>query len=129
MATKGSKKELSVRQENFVADLYNGVRSKSSGAAVTDEGDVRAPHLGLLIECKGQFGELTGNKPVRSTLLKQFEKAADEAWSVGMEPALALRFHAPDSVLADNDGWVDLIVHAIAGDAFRLTTLAEADAR
>lgn len=108
MATQGSKKQLSEEHENRIATFYGGKRSASSGAAVTDQGDVRTPSL--LIECKGQFGERTGQKPVRSTLLTQMEKITDEAYAEGKTPAIALRYYVPDSPLADNYGYVDLMV-------------------
>lgn len=123
MAKRGSKKELSVRHENAVAATYDGTRSKSSGGAVTDEGDVRVISDNTLFECKGRFGGLAGAKPVRSTLLRQFEKIADEAFSVNKEPALALRFYAPESFLADANGWVDLTVRLMDDDAQRVWEL------
>lgn len=120
MASKGSRKELSVRQESVVAAHYRGRRSSSSGGAITDEGDVRVITASLLFECKGKFGELTGQTPVRSSLLKQFEKVADEAYAIGYQPAMALRFYAPGSFLADSHGFVDLAVHLLEDDAFRM---------
>lgn len=123
MAAKGSKKELSVRHEQEVAEAFNGIRSNSSGGAVTDEGDVRVTADNALIECKGQFGTLAGNTEVRSTLLRQFEKITDEAYSVGKEPVMALRFYSPDSFLADNHGWVDLTVRLLDDDVERSGTI------
>lgn len=108
MVVFGSKKALSKEHEEYVAARYGGRRSPSSGAAVTDIGDVR--DRTWLIECKGKFGVRTGEKPVRSTLVRQFEKAADEAWEADRTPAMALRFYMPESPLADNYGFVDLIV-------------------
>lgn len=125
MARKGSKKELSVRHEQCVADLYGGKRSNSSGGAVTDEGDVRVVTDNTLFECKGKFGTLLGQVPVKATLLKQFEKVFDESAAVLKEPALALRFYSPQSVLADSEGWVDLAVRLLEDDAMRSTKLAE----
>lgn len=122
MAKKGSKKELSVRHEQYVADCYQGRWSKSSGGAVTDEGDVRTSRV--LYECKGKFGVLTSEKPVRSTLLRQMEKVADEAWSVGKEPAVALRFYDPGNILADPEGWVDLVVRLLEDDVYEKDILA-----
>lgn len=117
MAPRGSKKALSVEHENFVAKKYSGKRSNSSGAAAHDQGDVRVYNHDILIECKGQFGERTGSKPVRSTLIRQMEKIADEAWSEGKDPAVALRFYLPESPLANNEGYVDFIVRLLADDA------------
>lgn len=114
MAVKGSKKALSQEHEEYIAARYGGRRSPSSGAAFTDLGDVRGSDM--LVECKGQFGERAGAKPVRSTLVNQFEKIADEAWQGDRTPAMALRFYVPDSPLADNLGYVDLIVKLLEDD-------------
>ena len=102
------RKKLSREHESFVAKWYGGKRSPSSGASDTDKGDVRTSTM--LIECKGKFGQRIGQKPVKSTLLGHMEKAADEAWSEGKDPAVALRFYKPESTLADTNGYVDLIV-------------------
>jgi hypothetical protein len=118
MATHGSTKELSVRHEVYIAQLYGGRRSASSGAAVTDQGDVYVPYENTLIECKVQCGELVG-KPVRATLLRQFTKVAEEAAETLSEPAMALRFYAPDNFLANEEGWVDLTVRLTADDLYR----------
>lgn len=114
MAIAGTKKALSREHEDHVAKRYSGRRSPSSGAAWTDLGDVR--HDGWLIECKGQFGERAGDNPVRSTLLNQFEKIADEAAQGDRSPAMALRFYKPESPLADNQGYVDLVVKLLNDD-------------
>lgn len=112
MAERGSKKELSVRQEDWIAAQYGGKRSASSGGAETDQGDVRA---GLyLIECK-----LTGGpgKPIKKNkLVRDMEKVTEEAWSEGRMPMVALRYYDPDSILADKHGWIDLIVRRVADD-------------
>lgn len=111
MATRGSSKALSVEQEEWIARKYGGRRSRSSGAADNDAGDVRTDKY--LIECK-----VTGRPtaPAKSTLLKTFEKIADEAYSEGREPLVALRFFNPESPLANPHGWVDLIVRRVAED-------------
>jgi hypothetical protein len=108
------KKRLSKEHEQYVAKHLGGRRSPSSGASDTDKGDVSTDTL--LIECKGKFGKRIGDKEVRSTLVKQMEKAADEAWSEGKDPAIALRFYKPESVLADNEGYVDLLVTRLADE-------------
>ncbi len=112
MAERGSSKRLSVQHEDYIARVYVGVRSPSSGGADTDQGDVRSKSD--LIECKlsGSYG-----KPARSTLLKQFEKIALEAYAEARDPLLCLRFFAPDSVLANSQGWVDLAVRLVLDDA------------
>jgi hypothetical protein len=111
VAARGSSKALSVEQEEWVAMHYGGVRSASSGAADNDQGDVRTD--AYLIECK-----LTGRPgaPAKSTLLKQFEKNAREAYSEGRDPVLCLRFFAPDSPLSNHNGWVDLTVRLTNDD-------------
>lgn len=106
------KKKLSKEHEQVVAKRLNGRRSPSSGASDTDKGDVSTSQF--LIECKGKFGERTGQKPVRSTIVKQMEKVADEAWSMDKDPMVALRFYIPESTLADNEGYVDLLVVRMA---------------
>lgn len=114
MAKRGSNKRLSVDQEETIAHIYGGVRSPSSGGAAHDYGDVRCydeyGRPSLLIECKVTMQEK------RPKILKEFEKIASEAWAEGREPALALRYFAPESILADTDGWVDLIVRRVADD-------------
>lgn len=114
MAPQGSKKALSEEHENYVASKYGGKRSRSSGGAVTDQGDVRV--IDQLIECKATFGERLGKKPARSTLVRQMEKVADEAWSESKSPAIALRYYMPGSPLANNYGYVDLIVKLLEDD-------------
>jgi hypothetical protein len=105
MAKRGSTKWLSVRQEDHIAYKYQGKRSPSSGGSVTDQGD----------ECKhtGTF-----DKPAKSISIKlaDLDKIADEAWSENREPVMALRIYNPSSILADEDGNVDLIVRLIGDD-------------
>lgn len=113
MAKRGTVKYDSIQHEEFVAKLYEGKRSPSSGAAVSDGGDVRSQED--LFECKQ-----TGNadKPAKSISIKLnvLEKIADEAWSEGREPAIALRIYNPDSDLADDDGNIDLVARLIWDD-------------
>lgn len=116
MAKRGTPKHRSVEQEKYVASLYDGIRSPSSGAADTDLGDVRTDID--LIECKTTGGP--EEKPTRKPVwVKEFEKIMHEAYSVGKEPALAMRFYLPDSPLADKSGWVDLIIRRLGEDAER----------
>ena len=110
MATKGSNKELSVRQEDHIAYLFDGRRSPSSGASVTNKGDVTTERL--KIECKM-------TKASKPTMVKQFEKIAQEAWEHGKDPMLALRYYDPSSPIADRDGWIDLTVRLAVDDAVR----------
>jgi hypothetical protein len=109
MARRGTSKRLSVDHEEAIARAYGGARSPSSGGAAHDYGDVRCPTA--LIECKATMAES------RPKVLKEFEKIAVEAYAEGREPALALRYYAPESILADVDGFVDLIVRRVADDA------------
>lgn len=99
--------------------MYNGVRSASSGASSNDSGDVRASHD--LIECK--VTGAPGGESKRSTLLRHFEKVAEEAFAEGKSPVVALRFWCPDSILADQKGWVDLAVRTLEEDAYRTEEL------
>jgi hypothetical protein len=68
-----------------------------------------------LIECKHTG---TYDKPAKSISVKlaDLEKIADEAWSEGRIPAMALSIYAPSSLLADNNGFVDLIVRLQTDD-------------
>lgn len=113
MAKRGTTKAASLDQENYIAELYKGKRSVSSGAADHDQGDVRdSVHL---IECK-----MTGNvlKPAKSisVRLSDLEKIVDEAYSEGRTPALALRIYNPSSTLADTNGHVDMILRLVRDD-------------
>lgn len=109
---RGDNKDRSRQHERYVASLYEGKASASSGAAPTDAGDVRTDcHL---IECKTTGGP---EKPARSTLVTRMEKIADEAWAEGKQPMVCLRFFMPDSVLANIDGFVDLTVSLTTDDA------------
>jgi len=124
VAARGTSKALSVEHEEFVGKYYGGRRSRSSGGADNDQGDVRqgTPWSGdHLIECK-----LTGRpgKPATATLLKTFEKIAEEAYSEGREPLIALRFFKPDSPLANSKGWVDLVVRSLESDVENLAAKA-----
>lgn len=110
MARRGSTKALSVMQEDRIAALYEGRRSASSGAADNDQGDVRCPKV--LIECK-----MTMGKP--PAWLKDFEKVTEEAYSEGRDPMMAFRFYKPESILADQNGYVDLVVRRALDDAER----------
>lgn len=133
MAKKGTVKARSVQQEDHVAALYDGVRSRSSGGADNDQGDVRTSDS--LIECKYTGGpehdrkKIAEGKPLkRSTLLKHMEKVALEAWQEGREPVIALREYAPESKLAGSDGWVDLTVRVQHEDVHRARVYTEARA-
>lgn len=108
MAHRGSVKRMSVDHEEFIARSYNGKRSPSSGGAAHDNGDIRCPTA--LIECK------VTRKEIKPKIIKDFEKITEEAYAEGREPALALRYFEPNSILANSDGWIDLIVRRVADD-------------
>lgn len=112
-----SKKELSRRHEDYVAKIYDGKRSPSSGASVVDKGDVRAKTSATIFECK--LTGAPGGPSKRTTLLSVMEKTADEAWAEGLEPAVCLRLFCPESPLANVEGWVDLTVRLTADDGKR----------
>jgi hypothetical protein len=116
MAARGTTKHWSLVQEERIATVYRGKRSKSSGAAAHDQGDVRT--TSQLIECKytGAPGEPLKNIP---KIVQDFEKIAREAWAEGRDPLLALRYYHPESILADGDGWVDLSVRRTCDDIER----------
>lgn len=122
MAKRGSNKALSVTQEDYIAKMYKGRRSPSSGGAENDQGDVRTPLD--LIECKSSGGPgRVSNK--KATIVRTFEKIFLEATSEGRSPVLALRYFDPDSPLSDTKGWVDLVVRRVEDDACRSKHLEE----
>ncbi len=117
-AKRGSAKRRSVEQEEYVARKYGGVRSKSSGAAAHDYGDVRTPHgthsPGQLIECK----VTTGSRVPQ--FIQELEKIAREAWVEGREPVLVLRYEGcRGNLLADVDGNIDIAVRRMLDDVER----------
>jgi len=115
MAKSGTRKWFSRRQEDKVAKTYGGKVSPSSGGAITDQGDVRMPVYNTLCECK-HAGTFT--KPAKSISLKleDLEKIADEAWNESKEPMMVLSMYAPDSILADGDGEVNVSVRLMLDD-------------
>lgn len=113
MARRGSTKRRSVDQEDFIARRYGGIRSPSSGASDSDAGDVRTEtHL---YECKmtGGPGEVHKRLP---GFIRQLEKVTEEARQEGRVPGLALRYWAPESILAGPTGWVDVMVRPVDAD-------------
>lgn len=117
MAARGSNKYRSVEQEDWVARLYHGKRSPSSGAADTDAGDVRTEFS--LIECKTTGYPGKEPQPQLPRFIRWLEKVFKEASEEGKKGALALRYYAPDSILATPDGWVDVVVRPACDDADR----------
>jgi len=114
MAKRGTSKNISLKQENDLAEWYKGRRSPTSGAASGDRGDVRTKHT--LIEAKVTGGP--GN-PKRASWVKIFEKIAEEAWLEGRDPALAFRFHDPESILANQNGEIDFVIRLVRDDIIR----------
>ncbi len=99
-----------------MAQMYGGRVSPSSGAAVTDEGDVHTKYE--LIECK-HTGAPTKPAQSISVNLRVLEKIVDEARETGKVPGLALRMYNPDSGLADRDGMIDIMVRLMPDDLER----------
>jgi hypothetical protein len=116
-------KRLSTRafarlHEEFIARMYRGRVSPSSGASVVDQGDVNSETHNLLIECKARGH----NNPVKSVSVNFdiLAKIADEAYEQGMEPMLALRGYCPDNPLADPDGYIDVAVRLVRDDVYHV---------
>lgn len=114
MAKHGTVKHLANSHEDHIAKVYKGTKSPSSGAAVSDAGDVRI--LDWLIECK--MTGTPGEKPKQiPKIVQDFEKIADEAHAEGRNPMLCLRYYHPNSRLSDKNGWVDLTIRLTEDDA------------
>lgn len=115
MARPGSSKKRSLDQEDFVARLYGGKRSPSSGAAVHDAGDIRTERC--LIEAKTTGGPHV-SRPA-PMIIKHLEKIAHEAWEEGRDPVLVMRYYLPSSSLSTTDGFVDVAIRPMRDDAER----------
>jgi hypothetical protein len=102
------------RHENHIAKLYGGKRTKGSGSGVKQKGDVRITSQGDLVECKAR-----DTRGITPGIVSQLEKVAREAYEEGLDPALALRYYLPDSILADSDGYVDMMVRLVRDDTRR----------
>lgn len=124
MPKRGSTRAVGRDHEDYVAVLYSGKVSPSSGGHVTDPGDVRVEDDNTLFECKSR-----GNpeKFAKSTMITQMEKVTQEAYEENKEPALALRFFNPDSHLSGKDGFVELTVRLSRDDAYRSERLRYVD--
>jgi hypothetical protein len=114
MAYVMTKKEISKQHEEWIAKQYDGQRSRSSGGSNTDKGDVRIATTKTLFECKATG--CPGEASKYTTIIRHLEKIADEAWTEGKNPALAMRYFCPDSPLAGPDGWLDLTVRLTSDD-------------
>lgn len=106
-------KELSVAQEEHLAEVYGGRRSPSSGASVTDTGDVGTAQD--LMEAK-----LTGSydKPAKSIRIQlaDLEKIVDEAAQTGRWPVFHIQIVNPDSPIADGRGVVEWTLRPLHDD-------------
>lgn len=102
--------------EKFIAKLYGGERTKSSGSGVKQKGDVRIETDREVVECKYTDNQDGQRKPRLVTVM---EKVSQEAYEEGKDPAIALRWYMPDSTLANSDGMVDLVVRLAKDDAER----------
>lgn len=71
-----------------------------------------------MFECK-HTGTFDHPKRSARITLDTLEKLADEAWSESREPVLMLSIYAPDSVLADGHGFIDLTVRLMSDDVRR----------
>lgn len=111
--------------EDWIARLYDGRRSPSSGASSVDKGDVRVSSSRTIFECK--CNGAPGGRSRHPTILGQLEKVTDEAWAEGKRAALCLRYFCPESPLADVNGWVDLTVRPTRDDALREAALDSID--
>lgn len=114
MAKHGTVKRLANNHEDHIAKVYSGVKSPSSGAAVSDAGDIRLSEW--LVECKmtGTPGQVPKQIP---KMVQDFEKIADEAHGEGRSPMLCLRYYHPESRLSDRNGWIDLTVRLTKDDS------------
>lgn len=123
MAKRGSNKFESVEQENWLARLFNGKRSPSSGAAEHDAGDVKTDTL--LIEAKVRMPErIAVTKPL-PVYVRQLGKVAEEAAETDRTPMLAQRFYFPNEPRANRDGWVDVVVMYASDAAEREETFVK----
>lgn len=100
--------------EKYIAKLYGGKRVVGSGSTVKQKGDVRLAHQDELVECKAR-----DTRGITPGIVSQLEKVATEAYEEGLDPALALRYYLPDSILADADGYVDVMVRLVRDDSRR----------
>jgi hypothetical protein len=115
MARRGTSKRKSRDQEDFVAGCYDGVVSPSSGAADTDQGDVRSPVS--LIECKAMGEEGKEDRPSLNQILTWLSEITYQAWEEGRDPVLCLRIWAENHPLSRH-GVLDLAITHVtpAGD-------------
>ena len=126
MAERGSSKWFSVQAEDRFCRAYQMEPSPSSGAAVTRKGDGKQK-TGTRMVGQDLLGESkhtgTFTKPAKSASIRlaDFEKLADEAYSENREPLMHLSIYAPDSILANTDGYVDIVARLMSDDVRRET--------
>lgn len=93
--------------ENYIARMYKGRRSPSSGASWSDRGDVRfevKDDFKFTAECK------TTEKKSYSIKLDTWKKAVEEAQEQDRRPCMFVRFE-------DESGrMIDLVVRSIHDD-------------
>lgn len=108
---KKTNKELSVEQEDYIAKIYNGRRSPSSGAQAGDRGDIRfnvsleESSFKYIAECKATRNQSISVK--KETWLKIKEEAEDS----GKTPTMFLRFY--DETTGEK---IDLVVRDVRDD-------------
>jgi hypothetical protein len=101
------------RHESYIEKEYKGEKTKGSGSGVKEKGDVRVASQAELVECKYLTPQYTPSH------VKHLEKVAEEAYTEGLDPAVAMRYYLPDSVLADRDGYVDVVMRLVRDDVRR----------
>lgn len=107
--------ELGKTLEDRVAELYGGIRSKSSGAAAGRKGDVSYEIVVDQPEWHGVFNFIAECKvtEAKSFSLKKetWDKVAREARDAGRRPSMFVRFYNRDS-----GKHIDLVIRSIEDD-------------
>jgi hypothetical protein len=99
--------ELARRHETYIAKMYNGRRSASSGASWADRGDVRfeiSENFDFTAECKAT------EKKSYSVKLETWNKIIEEAQEQNRRPTMFIRFQL------ETGEAVDLVVRSIHDD-------------
>lgn len=95
------------KHENYIAKMYSGRRSPSSGASWSDRGDVRVTirdEFDYTAECK------TTEKKSFSIKLDTWNKIVEEAQEQGRRPCMFVRFEL------ESGKNIDLVVRSIHDD-------------
>ena len=98
---------MAQKHENYIAKMYNGRRSPSSGASWADRGDVRFTiknDYDFTSECKAT------EKKSYSLKLETWEKVVEEAAEQNRRPCMFIRFEL------ESGKTVDLVVRSIHDD-------------